>query len=201
MHPQALTRRFNFNITYDILFILLSVPLSSFTWTEMAMNKPHCCKLACLVVAHPLFWKLFVCPLSITPVVFSFIICILFGEIKYEVQFSPSLTSCWFIAVICMLSLISKRGYCRNHNCPQKTPHKSVKNLKSLVHVPACDTVISSQQLKPKAMNKSQMMRFMTSGAFPVSNPRRLEQGKAAVESWCLQSFPEAIQKDAVCQY
>lgn len=62
IYLQALTCRFNFNIiTYNILLILHFVSLSSLTWTAMPMNKPHCCKSPCLVVACPLFW------MSLTP--------------------------------------------------------------------------------------------------------------------------------------
>lgn len=132
-------------------------------------------------------------------VVFSFTICILLVQIKYQVKFSPSQTSCWSIAVICLLGLITKRRL-QESQLPTKDTSEKCKNFKSLVHVPACDTVTSSLKLKTKVLNKSQMMRFTNSGAFPVSNPRRLDQGKA-VESWCLQSFPEAIQRDTVCQY
>lgn len=193
IYLQALTCRFNFNRTYDILLILHSVPLSSLTWTEIPMNKPHCYKLACLVVACPLFWKLFACPLSLTPgSVFFHHLCSLWVDKIPSTIFTFS--DCLLI-YSCHLFV---RSYYKEKIAGITTLHNRHlrKVLKSLVHVPACDTVTSSPQLKPKVTNNSQMMRFTTSGAFPVSNPRRLEQGKA-VESWCLQSFPEAIQRDA----
>lgn len=42
--------------------------------------------------------------------------------------------------------------------------------------------------------NTSQMMRLIVSGAFPVSDPKSIKK----VESWSLQSFPGAAQRDVL---